>query len=92
MTFKKGEIFHEMTLGASGKDRYPICTDHETSGKFFYAQNKYPGFGLVTVTPEKFTIKMMGVEHHIIGKDQLLKLFEVAIENSSADESIDLIQ
>ena len=92
MTFKKGEIFHEMTLGASGKDRYPICTDHETSGKFFYTQNKYQGFGLVTVTPENFTVKMMGVKHNILGKDQLLKLFEVTIENSSADESNNLIQ
>ena len=59
----KGDLIHQFTVGASGKNRYPLCQSHydKSHGGFKYAGNSMGGFALVTVTPEEFNVKFKGV-------------------------------
>ena len=59
--YKKGEILHQMTIGAGGKDFDEICTNSQTEANVKFAENIYYGFALVHATPEKLSIEIRGV-------------------------------
>ena len=81
MTFIKGEHYHQFTSGAAGRfPADPICYDHYSQGKFFYSENKYPGFALVHATPEFFKVTYKGSDEN--GK--AITIFEVNITNDEA--------
>lgn len=54
ITEKQGTYLHQFTVGASGKDPYPIYQSgiYTTEAEFIYSENIYNSFALVTVTTE----------------------------------------
>ena len=64
ITVPKGDRLNQVTLGAAGRETYPICPSNlvESQGQFIYGQNKYNGFGLVHVTAEAIEVMYKGVE------------------------------
>lgn len=59
--YKKGEAYHQVTGGFSGRDVDDLCVDDSSIGKFFYTQNINYGYILVHATAHRLTIDYRGV-------------------------------
>ena len=80
VSVEKGEYINQITAGASGCFPYNICTDSPTKGKFIYTENKYHGFSLVTVTPDKFQVDIKGASSLPFTKE--IELLSIEVKNT----------
>jgi hypothetical protein len=71
------DSIHQLTIGASGKQTYPLCRDQyeKTSGNFKYGENAHNGYALVHITESEFTVQIKGVENYNPSPDPYFRRF-----------------
>lgn len=61
IVYQKQELYPQLTLGNAGRELDPLCIDETSRAPEIWTNNQFYGYGLVTITPEKFEMEYHGI-------------------------------